>query len=40
MHRLKNTRIRLNKKSNADFQKVWLISAHYIKFAFIISLHF
>ena len=36
-HRLKNTKIRFSKKSNADFQKFWLISAHYIKFAFIIS---
>ena len=37
IHRLKNTKIRFSKKSNADFQEFWLISAHYIKFAFIIS---
>ena len=37
IHRLKDTKIRFSKKSNADFQEFWLISAHYIKFAFIIS---
>ena len=37
MHRLKNTKIRFSKKSNADFQEFWLINAHYVKFAFIIT---
>ena len=37
IHRLKNTKIRFSKKSNADFQELWLISTHYIKCAFIIS---
>ena len=36
INRLKNTKIRFSKKSNVDFQEFWLISAHYIKFAFII----
>ena len=37
MHRLKNMKIRFSKKSNADFQEFWLINAHYVKFAFIIT---
>ena len=37
IHKLKNTNIRFSKKSNADFQESWLISAHYIKFSFINS---
>ena len=45
IHRLKNTKFRFGKKSNADLQEFWLISAHYIKvciynLVFYMNLHF